>query len=76
VKVDFFKTEELAERLGVEKFDADESLADKLGIASSVFVKNRNPSSDKVILRAKEEFDIKSKAFIEFLRDAYKAFPK
>ena len=76
VKADSFKTEELASRLGVEQFDADESLADKLGMASSVFVKNRNPTSDRIRLRVKEEFDIKSEAFIEFLRDTYKAFPK
>lgn len=76
VKADLFKTEQLAGRLGIEQFDADESLADKLGMASSIFVKNRNPTSDRVRLRIKEEFDFKSEAFIEFLRDAYQAFPR
>ncbi len=76
VKAGAFKTEELAERLAVEKFDTDESLAEKLGMPSTVFVKNRNPTSDRIRLRAKEDFDVKSKTFVEFLKDAYKAFPK
>ena len=76
VKAGVFKTEELAKRLGIEKFDTDESLAEKLGLPSSVFVKNRNPMSDRIRLRAKEGFDVKSKTFVEFLRDAFKAFPK
>lgn len=76
VKAGVFKTDELAKRLGVEKFDTDESLAEKLGMPSTVFVKNRNQSSDRIRLRTKEDFDIKSEAFIEFLRDAFKAFPK
>lgn len=76
VKAGVFKTEELAKRLGVEQFDADESLADKLGMPSSVFVKNRNPSSDRIRLRAKEDFNVNSETFMEFLRDAFKAFPK
>jgi len=76
VKAGVFKTDELAKRLGVEKFDTDESLAEKLGMPSTVFVKNRNQASDRIRLRAKEDFDIKSEAFIEFLRDAFKAFPK
>ncbi|MBU1937155.1 hypothetical protein KKG05_07115 [bacterium] len=76
VKAGVFKTEELAKRLGVEKFDTDESLAEKLGMPSTVFVKNRNQMSDRIRLRTKEDFDVKSKTFLEFLRDAFKAFPK
>jgi len=76
VKTGVFKTEDLAKRLGVEKFDTDETLAEKLGMPSTVFVKNRNQKSDRVRLRAKEDFDVKSKSFIDFLKDAFKAFPK
>jgi hypothetical protein len=43
---------------------------------STVFVKNRNQKSDRIRLRAKEDFDVNSKEFIDFLRDAFKAFPK
>lgn len=76
VKANVFKTEDLAKRLGVEKFDTDESFAEKLGMPSTVFVKNRNSMSDRIWLRAKEDFDVKSKSFVEFLKDAFKAFPK
>lgn len=50
VKAGAFKTDELAKRLGVEKFDTDESFADKLNLPSSVFVKHRNPKSDRIRL--------------------------
>jgi hypothetical protein len=66
VKAGSFETDGLAERLKIEKFDVDESLADKLGMPSSVFVKNRSPMSDRIRLRAKEDFHVKSEAFIEF----------
>lgn len=76
VKTGVFSTENLAERLGVEKFDPDETLAEKLNAPSTVFVKNRNQASDRIKLRAKEGFDFKSDAFTRFLSDAFKAFPK
>ena len=76
VKANIFKTDELAKSLGIEKFDTDESLADKLNLPSSIFVKNRNTISDRIRLRAKKDFDFKSESFIEFLKKAYKAFPK
>jgi len=43
---------------------------------STVFVKNRNQKSDRIRLRAKEDFDVNSPAFIDFLRNAFKVFPK
>ena len=51
-------------------------MTEKLGMPSTVFVKNRNQVSDRIILRAKEDFDVKSKAFADFLKDAFKASPK
>ncbi|RJP23384.1 MAG: hypothetical protein C4520_06415, partial [Candidatus Abyssobacteria bacterium SURF_5] len=74
VKAGSFKTEVLAERLGVEAYDVEGSLGDKLGLPSSVFVKNRNPSSDRVRFRMKEDFDFTGKAFRDFLKDAFAAF--
>lgn len=76
VEASSFNTEKLAKRLSLEIFDSDESLSDKLTLPSSVFIKNRNPSSDKIKIRIKEEFNMKSETFINFLHDAYKAFPK
>jgi len=76
VRAGAFRTEELAKRLGIEQFDTDESLTEKLGMPSSVVVKNRNSTTDRIRLRAKEDFDIKSEPFIEFVRKAYKELPK
>ena len=39
VKAGLFKTDDLAKRPGLEKFDTDETLAEKLGIPITVFVK-------------------------------------
>lgn len=76
VKAGVFKTAALAKRLGVEAFDMDNSLGEKLGMPSSVFVKNRNPSSDRVRFRMKEDFDLQGTAFREFLEEAFNAFTK
>ncbi|MCL0085921.1 hypothetical protein M1N52_01420 [Thermodesulfovibrionales bacterium] len=76
VKSGSFKTADLAERLKVEQHDSDDSLSDKLNMPSSLFVKNRNVTSDRIRLRAKEDFDVKSSEFISFLKDAYKTSPK
>ena len=76
VKANVFKTEDLAKRLGVADFDVDNSLTEKFAMPSSVFVKNRSATSDRILLRAKEDFDFNSEAFTEFLKDAFKAFPK
>jgi hypothetical protein len=76
VKAGVFKTDALAKKLGVEVFDMDDSLGEKLGMPRSTFVKNRNPSSDRVRFRMKEDFNIKSPAFREFLKEAFKAFTK
>lgn len=76
VKAGVFKTDVLAKRLGVEAFDMDDSLGEKLGMPSSVFVKSRNPSSDRVRFRMKKDFELKNTAFLDFLKDAFKAFTK
>lgn len=71
-----FVQEELAHRLGVASFDQTDSLSEKIGLPSSVLVTHRNDTSDRVILRIKEDFDLESEAFLQFLRDAYNAFPR
>lgn len=76
VKVGAFNQTELASRLGVQEFDKAESLAEKLGRGSSVSVENRNRSTDRIILRMKERFDLASKEFLRFLKEAYEAWPK
>ena len=50
--------------------------SEKLGLPSSVSIKNINPNADRVYLRVKDDFDLASEKFLNFLKDAYKAFPK
>jgi hypothetical protein len=76
VKSGSFDQTELAEKLGVEKFDKDISLADKLGLPTSVQVHKRTPTSDRITLRMKEGFNLENDQFIEFLNEAYEAFPE
>ncbi len=75
VKAKVFKAEDIAAQLGIAKFDREESLAEKLNLPSSVVVENRNEATDRIMLRMKEDFDLESEAFWEFLTAAYKAFP-
>lgn len=76
VKKGAFKSDEIAARLQVKKFDKDESMSDKLNLPSSVLVKNRNDKTDRIYLRVKDDFDIESNEFLSFLLDAYKASAK
>ena len=71
VKNNQFDQELLAKRLGIEIFDSDESLSERLGLPSSVFVKEINDSRDRIILRVKEDFDLDRDSFITFLKEAY-----
>jgi predicted transport protein len=74
VKKDTFKQPDLAKRLDVEEFDTEESFADKIGLPSSILVKQESDAKDRVVLRIKEGFGIESEKFINFLKEAYKSF--
>lgn len=76
VKAGTFQQDEIAQRLGIQVFDKEDSMAEKLGLPSSVLVENRTDATDRVLLRIKEDFDLDSEAFIAFLRKAYKAYPR
>jgi len=74
VKAGMFNQSDLARRLSVEEYKGD--LAEKLGLPSSVVVQNRNEATDWVTLRIKEGFDLEGEAFADFLKEAYRAFPR
>jgi len=76
VKADEFDQRQLANKLTVESFEKDDSLSEKLGLPSSVQVRNRNESTDKVRLRIKGDFSLTNEQFMNFLKEAYEAFPK
>jgi hypothetical protein len=76
VKANSFKSDDIASRLKIAKFDIEETLSEKFGLPSSVLVKNRNENTDRISLRVKDDFNVHSDTFLSFLKDAYKAFPK
>jgi hypothetical protein len=76
VKKGSFKSDDIAGLLKVKKFDKEETLSEKLNLPSSVLIKNRNDKTDRIFLRIKEDFNIETPEFLDFLNQAYNAFPK
>lgn len=76
VKPGSFDKSGLAKALQIEEFDRERTIADKIGLPSSVDIWKLTESAERIILRLKQDFDVQSEAFIEFLKQAYKAFPK
>lgn len=76
VKANSFTADKVASLLNIAKFDKEETLSEKFGLPSSVLVKNRNEKTDRMYIRVKDDFKLESDKFIEFLKEAYKAFPK
>jgi hypothetical protein len=72
IKVDSMDKNYIAKQLGVEPFDSDDSLSDKLNLPSSINIKRRNESSDRITLRIKDDFDLSKPAFLNFLKDTIK----
>lgn len=75
VKANSFTSDQIAEKLGIAKFEKEESLSDKFALPSSVFIKNRNEMTDRIYIRIKDDFDIESEVFLDFLQEAYNACP-
>lgn len=71
-----FDKPKIAETLQIEQFDEEGTIADKMGLPSSVNIRKLTESTERIILRIKEDFDVQSEAFVDFLKQAYKAFPK
>jgi len=76
VKAGTFESDALAKTLDVAKFEKDESMSGKLNLPSSVAVTNRTEVRDRVRLRVKDDFDLKSESFVKFMTQAFEACPK
>ncbi len=76
VKPGTFRSDYVAKQLGIAQFGQAESLSEKLGLPTSVSVVNRNKNTDIVTIRLKEDFDLNSSAFLNFLEECKKAFSK
>jgi hypothetical protein len=55
-----FKKSEIARTLQIEEFDEEGSIADKMGLPSSVNIRKRTEFTERVILRLKEDFDVQT----------------
>jgi hypothetical protein len=71
-----FERSALARRLGVEEFDREGSISEKLSLPSSVLIQRVSEDTERVVLRIKEDFDLQSPSFLEFLQQANEKFPK
>jgi arsenate reductase-like glutaredoxin family protein len=76
VKAGVFDADKVGKKLGIVKFDKEETLSEKLGLPSSVWVQKRNENNDRLRIRVKSDFNLESPEFLSFLEEAYKAFPK
>ena len=68
-----FTQAELAKKLDVIEFPTDGTLAEKLRLPSSISIDPQNPWGRLYI---KENFDLDSREFRGFLKEAQAAFPK
>jgi hypothetical protein len=75
VKAGTFKLDTLAKELGVTEFGKDDSLSEKLALPSSVSIRNRNETTDRVRIRVKPDFNLDGAGFKKFLKEAYAQKP-
>ena len=71
-----FKSSTLAKKLNIQEYASDDPLADKLGQPSSVAVKEKNESIDRITIRVKDDFDMDNPSLVEFLQKAFQKSPK
>lgn len=76
IKANSMDKSQIAKDLGIEEFDTDDPLSEKLNLPSSVNIKNRNETSDRILLRVKDDFDLTKTSFLNFLKDTIKNSPK
>ena len=72
IKANSMDKSETAKKLDIEEFDAEDSLSEKLNLPSSINIKNRNETTDRILLRIKDDFDLTKAEFLNFLKEAIK----
>ena len=63
---------QIAKQLGIEEFDADDSLSEKLNLPTSINIRHRNETTDRILLRIKDDFDLSKPEFLDFLKETIK----
>lgn len=73
VKKEEFKVKEIAENLGIKIFDRESSMSEKFQLDSSVETTNKG-EYDRIRVRIKDGFNVKSKDFLQFLNNCYESY--
>lgn len=76
VKSNYFNIDEIAGALNLVKYDKEGTLSEKISLPNSISIIQKNDTSDRIIIRIKEDFNLESEEFLEFLQKAYDSFHK
>lgn len=74
VRANSFSSSNIASKLDIVEFDRGESYSEKYKLPSSVNIENASEKTDRVRFRVKDDFDLESDNFMEFLLEAYDAW--
>jgi hypothetical protein len=69
IKANSMNKTQIAKNLEIEEFEADDTLSEKLNLPSSINIISRNETSDRILLRIKDDFDLKKPGFLSFLKE-------
>lgn len=69
IKANTMHKDQIAKQLGIEEFDAEDTLSEKLNLPSSINIRKRNENTDRILLRIKDDFDFTKPAFLQFLKE-------
>lgn len=76
IKVSSMDTLKIAKQLGILEYDANKTLSEKFNQPSSVNIKITNETSDRILLRIKDDFDMTKPEFLDFLKETLKCISK
>jgi hypothetical protein len=76
VRAKAFTEQDIAGALAIVPYSQAQSQAEKMSLGSSIAIEEIDDSHDYAHLRVKENFDLTSKSFLEFLKETYSAFPR
>lgn len=76
IKVNSIDNVKIAKQLGILEYDANKTLSEKFNQPSSVNIKSTNETSDRILLRIKDDFDMVKPEFLDFLKKTLKCISK
>lgn len=76
IQAGVYQQQDLAHRLGIQEFDSEDSLSEKLDLPSSVSIRRRSETKERITVRLKKDFDLENEALLNLLQELYQAFSK